>query len=172
MKWTLYWKSKGYYYSWCIKKKNKNRQENRTLVSWFQWWKNTFIFKYLFTLFIYLAAPGLSCGTRGLQSLWKHTGSLVVVCELLAGACGIQFPDQGSTPGISATEPPRKSRKIFKRTTMHLLQNQEPCWSIPLSRSIPLRQSSENALIKRIDFYDQTQLDVNVGSMPYYLCNF
>ena len=146
MKWILYWKSKGYYYSWCIKK--KKRQENRTLVSWFQWWKNTFIFKYLFILFIYLAVPGLSCGTRGLQSLWKHTGSLVVVCELLGGACGIQFPDQGLNLWISATEPPRKSRKIFKRTTMHLLQNQEPCWSIPLSRSIPLRQSSENALIK------------------------
>ena len=53
----------------------------------------------MFTLFIYFAAPGLSCGTRGLQSLWKHTGSLVVVCELLVGACGIQFPGHGSNPG-------------------------------------------------------------------------
>ena len=66
-----------------------------------------------------MAAPGLSCGTRGLQSLWKHTGSLVVVCELLAGACGIQFPDQGSNPGISATEPPRKSLLHFYTLTMN-----------------------------------------------------
>ena len=41
------------------------------------------------TPFIYLAALGLSCGTWNL---------LVVACELLVAACGIQFPDQGSNP--------------------------------------------------------------------------
>ena len=38
-----------------------------------------------FTIFIYLAVWGLSCGTQDLRSL---------VCELRAVACGIQFPDQ------------------------------------------------------------------------------
>ena len=47
--------------------------------------------------------------------LW-NMGSVVVTFELLAEACGIQFPDQGSNPtalhcecGVLATEPPGKS---------------------------------------------------------------
>ena len=48
-------------------------------------------------LFVYLAAPGLSCLVWDLQ-LW-HAGSLVA-------ACGIYFPDQGSNPDpcIGSTE--------------------------------------------------------------------
>ena len=40
-------------------------------------------------IFIYSAAPGLGCSTRGLRSLLRYAGSLVVVCELLLAACGI-----------------------------------------------------------------------------------
>ena len=42
--------------------------------------------------FIYLAAPGLNCGTWALQSSSHHEGSSAL-------ACGIQFPDQGSNLG-------------------------------------------------------------------------
>ena len=52
-------------------------------------------------LFVYFAAPGLSCGMQ----------------KLLAAACGIQFPDQGSNQGplyweggVLATGPQRKSQ--------------------------------------------------------------
>ena len=45
-----------------------------------------------FKIFIYLAAPVLSCGTWDLRSSLQHMGSLIVVC-------GIQFPDQGSNRG-------------------------------------------------------------------------
>ena len=55
-----------------------------------------FLFTFLY-LFIYLAVSGLSCGTWDLQL--QHMGSLVVACEFLVVACGIQFPDQGSNPG-------------------------------------------------------------------------
>ena len=40
-------------------------------------------------LFIYLAAPGLSCGTQDLQSLLWHAESKVAACELLVVAYGI-----------------------------------------------------------------------------------
>ena len=48
------------------------------------------VFRYFlkFILFIYLAAPGLSCGTRDLQ-LWHENSQL-------RHAYGIQFPDKGS----------------------------------------------------------------------------
>ena len=45
-----------------------------------------------FKIFIYLAVPGLSCGTRDVQFSLQHVGSLVA-------ACGIEFPDQGLNPG-------------------------------------------------------------------------
>ena len=49
-------------------------------------------------------------------------GSLLVACELLSAACGIEFPDQGSNLGplhwecgVLATGPPGKSsEEIFK----------------------------------------------------------
>ena len=47
---------------------------------------------FFFLIFIYFAAPCLSCSTQNRQfSLWC-VGSIVA-------ACGIQFPDQGSNPG-------------------------------------------------------------------------
>ena len=59
-------------------------------------------------LFVYLVAPGLSCGRRAPQ-LWR-------VNSQLQHACGIQFPDQGSNPGpmhwehrVLTTVPPGKS---------------------------------------------------------------
>lgn len=56
---------------------------------------------------------------------------------------------------------------------MHLLQNQNHMIHAALNAGLsPLKQSPENAMIKRMDFRSQTQLDVNVASMPYYLCNF
>ena len=72
---------------------------------------------YLFYIFfLYLAVPGLSCGTQDLQSSLQHVGCLVVTCKLLAVACGIQFSDQGSNPGplhwecrVLAAGPPGKS---------------------------------------------------------------
>ena len=42
-------------------------------------WK--LLFKKFFFL-IYLAVPGLSCGTQNLWSLLYHAGSLVEACEL------------------------------------------------------------------------------------------
>ena len=46
----------------------------------------------------------------------QHAGSLVVACEPLVAACGIQFPNQGSNlgalhweRGVFATGPPGKS---------------------------------------------------------------
>ena len=39
-------------------------------------------------IFIYFAAPALSCSTWDLQSCFCHTGSLVEECELLVAACG------------------------------------------------------------------------------------
>ena len=51
-----------------------------------------------------------------------HTGSFVAACKLLAAACGIQFPDQGSNLGplrwerkVLATGPPGKSSSTFLR---------------------------------------------------------
>ena len=43
--------------------------------------------------------PGLSCGTRGLQSRLPHAGSLVAARKLLVATCEIEFPDQGSNSG-------------------------------------------------------------------------
>ena len=45
------------------------------------------IVHFIFLIFIYLAALGLSCSMRDLQL--RHVGSLVVACELLVVACGI-----------------------------------------------------------------------------------
>ena len=42
-----------------------------------------------FLTFIYLAAPGLNCSLKDLQSLLKHVGSLVAGCKVLVVACGI-----------------------------------------------------------------------------------
>ena len=62
-------------------------------------------------IFIYLAVPGLSS-----KDPQKHTGSLVMACELLVSACGIQFPHQGLNPGplhwqygVLAKGPPENS---------------------------------------------------------------
>ena len=41
---------------------------------------------WFFLIFIYLAALGLSCGARDLQSSLQHMESLVAACRLLA--CG------------------------------------------------------------------------------------
>ena len=68
-------------------------------------------------LFIYLVAPGLSCGRQPPQ-LW-HVNSQ------LWHACGIQFPDQGSNSGplhwerrVLTTAPPAKSPiKAFLKFT-------------------------------------------------------
>ena len=46
---------------------------------------------YGFLKIFYLSVPVLSCGTRDLQSSLEHVGSVVVACELLFVACGIQF---------------------------------------------------------------------------------
>ena len=45
------------------------------------------IFFFFFFNLIYLAAPGLSCGTWDLRCGMQDL--LVVACELLAAACGI-----------------------------------------------------------------------------------
>ena len=63
-----------------------------------------------------LAVLGLSCCTRDLPSSLSRAGSLVVACELVVVACGIQCPDQGSNWGplhwestVLASGPPGKS---------------------------------------------------------------
>ena len=50
----------------------------------------------------------------------RHAGSLVVACERLVAACGIQFPDQGLNLGplqwelrVLATGPGVKSLSFF-----------------------------------------------------------
>ena len=83
-------------------------------VHWFFFSNGTYYFIIFFKniyLFIYLAAPGLSCG------MW---GSLVAACKLLVVACGTLFPDQGLNPGplrwecgVLATGPPGKSRSLI-----------------------------------------------------------
>ena len=72
-----------------------------------------FLFFFL-NVFIFLAAPDLSCVMRDF-SLLQHTGSLVSACELLVVAHGTLFPDQGSNLGplpwelgVLATGPPGK----------------------------------------------------------------
>ena len=70
-------------------------------------------------LFIYLAASGLSCGTRDLLFSSWHVGSLAAACKLLAAAHEIWFPDPGSTQGslhwelgALVTEPLEKSQNL------------------------------------------------------------
>ena len=91
-------------------------------------------FKFLF-LFIYLLVFGCT------RSYLRHTASsvfvvacgiiLVAVCELLVAAHGVQFPDQGWTPGplhwefrVLATGPPGKSRiKILNNNNVQYNNN-------------------------------------------------
>ena len=54
----------------------------------------------LFFNSIYLAAMAPSCSTQHLPSSLWCVGPLVAAWELLAAACGIQFPDQGSNLGL------------------------------------------------------------------------
>ena len=55
---------------------------------WWVWiWGRVFFLIIIFL--IYLAVPGLSCGTLDLLSSLWHAGSLVVACKLLVAACGI-----------------------------------------------------------------------------------
>ena len=68
----------------------------------------------IYFLFIYLAAPGLSCITWDLR--WGMWDLLVAAFELLVAARGIYFPDQGLNlgplhweRGTLATGPPGKS---------------------------------------------------------------
>ena len=61
-----------------------------------------FLRTFLLFLFIYLAVPGLICGTWDLQSWFQHVGSLVAVCRLLVEACGILLPLPGIEPRPSA----------------------------------------------------------------------
>ena len=79
-----------------------------------------------FTLFIYLVALGLSCGTCAPQ---------------LQHACGIQFPNQGSNPAplhwerrVLTTAPPGKSLILsisYLNTHYHLKdQSVQPCLSL------------------------------------------
>ena len=57
-------------------------------------WTGTFFF-----FFKCLAAPGLSCSTQDPHaSLWRVV-SLAEACKHLVVACGIKFPNQGSSPG-------------------------------------------------------------------------
>ena len=75
-------------------------------------------------IFIYWAAPGLSCGTRDIQSWLWHAGSLLI-------ACGIWFPDQGSNLGplhwehrVLVTGLPGKSMElVFYNYTWTIILN-------------------------------------------------
>ena len=51
-------------------------------------WSVWFIWQIL-KICVYLAVPGLGCGTQDLPSLLRRAGSLVEACELLVSACGI-----------------------------------------------------------------------------------
>ena len=66
-------------------------------------------------IYIYLSECAESQVQHMGSSLW-HAGSIVVACQLLAAACGIQFSNQGSNSGplhweygVVATAPPGKS---------------------------------------------------------------
>ena len=82
-----------------------------------------FVYLFIWLRRVLVSAHGIfvvACGVfqlrhSGIFQLW-HAGSLVAARELLAAACGIQFPDQGSNPGplhwecrVLATGPPGKS---------------------------------------------------------------
>ena len=58
-----------------------------------------FFFLFLIIIFIYLIAPGLSCGTQDPSLQLLVVEFLVVACKLLAVAWGISFPDQGLNLG-------------------------------------------------------------------------
>ena len=67
-------------------------------------------------LYAYYVLIWLTCGTQDLCSSLQHARSFTVAYELVAIACGIQFPDQGwnlgplsGERGVSATRPPGKS---------------------------------------------------------------
>ena len=53
------------------------------------------VFFFFLKIFIYLAALGL---TWGMWDFWVATG------ELLVAACGIEFPSQGSSPGVESQQ--------------------------------------------------------------------
>ena len=79
------------------------------------------LFIYFLILFIYLATPGIGCGT---WSSLQHVGHLVESCELLVAACGIQFPNQGLNldtcvgSTVLATYPPGKSSEWHFRKSL------------------------------------------------------
>ena len=54
----------------------------------FSWSHISEAFFFFKKVFIYLAAPGLRCGMRGLQSSLQHARSLVAACGLFS--CGMQ----------------------------------------------------------------------------------
>ena len=67
----------------------------------------------------------------GCTGSWlQHAGSLVMVCQLLSAACGIQFPDQGLNLGplhwelrVPATGPPERSPADIISTTTNKISN-------------------------------------------------
>ena len=68
-------------------------------------WKDLpFLF---FLIFIYLAAPGLSCGTQDLQSLLWHVGPFIAICRLFSCSMWDLVP----WPGMEALCPYFESMK-------------------------------------------------------------
>ena len=98
------WKS-----SWHETKSGTLQELTNTSLSFF---KKNYLFIWLHQVLV--------VALQGLQSLFQHSGSLVVTCELLVVACGISFPDQGWNLGphhwereVLATGPSGKSLTPF-----------------------------------------------------------
>ena len=74
----------SYWLSWPMDKLDlaKDSQDWGALRMWI------FLQSFFLLLFIYLAAPGLSCGKQDLWSLSWRAGFLVVACEVFTVACG------------------------------------------------------------------------------------
>ena len=51
-------------------------------------------------LFIWLCQVLVAAHRSSILVTFFTAGSIVVACELLVVACGIEFPDQGWTPGL------------------------------------------------------------------------
>ena len=70
-----------------------------------------------FNIYLFVWLCQVLVVTHRIFDIW-HVGCLAVESEVLVGACGIQFPDQGSNPGplhweyrVLTTAAPAKSQK-------------------------------------------------------------
>ena len=84
----------------------------------------------------------LLCGVRDLFFFFS-----AMACEVLVAACGIQFPEQGSSPGplpwecgVLATEPPGKPQEV----EYIIYRNSRETWALPSFPEIQLFHTDQH----------------------------